>query len=105
MKIYLLWEAYGEYEDYREEVIGCYLTKERATQELEEKEKEEKLKKQQYYHCQSCIAFHSVDFSENDIDCKDLIFKKDKFNGCWCENMHWGYELTIYWIKEMEVIE
>lgn len=105
MKIYLLWEAYGEYEDYREKIIGCYLTKERASQAEKEKENEENLKKQQYHRCQGCLAYYSDDFSENDIDCKDLVFKKDNWNGCYCENQPWSYEPTRYWVEEMEAIE
>lgn len=106
MKIFLLWEAYGEYEDYVEKPIGYYLTKEGASQAEKEKENEESLKEQQYYHCQACIASRSNTFSEDDIvDCEDFIFRKDNLNGCWCENEFWSYEPTRYWIEDVEVIE
>lgn len=102
MKIYLLWTAYGQDETYTENLMGCYLERGKALERQRELEKINKHRER----CKNCLAHNTNNFEEDDIDCEDLAFRKDKFNGFWCENDCAGlFEDMRYWVEEMAVIE
>lgn len=54
MKIYQLHKYGGEYEDYRNIIIGSYLKKERAYEEKLKAEKEEEINRMHEKQCREC---------------------------------------------------
>lgn len=105
MKVYLLWEAYGEYEDRVKNLKKCYLDKQKAIEEQNRLKAENEYKAEMCSRCHNCLAYHSNDFTEEDIDCEDLALRKDNINGCWCENEYTFYEESIFWVEDIEVTE
>lgn len=109
MKIYQLHKHGGEWEDYRNIVIGSYLKKERAEEEKLKAEKEEKIKRQQAEKCAECpynsdIADESLmaDLMRQYCNHSDISFD-DGTIFCKAHRYHW-YDAEFY-IEEVEVIE
>lgn len=111
MKIYQLHEYSGEWEDYRDYIIGSYLRKERAEEEkVKAKERELKLRKK-HSKCVNCP------FLDGDWEDKDELLKKH-MNYCGevdledcrpftmgCKNYFSKWDESSFKIKEVEVEE
>ena len=109
MKIYQLHKHGGLWEDYRDNIIGSYVRKERAEEEKLKAEKEEKIKRQQAEKCAECpyncnITDNAViaDLMRKHCDHSDIIFEDDEIY-CKAHYYHWrDYE---FYVEEVEVDE
>lgn len=112
MKIYQLHECKGEYEDYRDYIIGSYLRKERAEEEKAKAEAKEKEFIKQEKKCQKC-PFHGSSEKLKDLLQKypkycsklDLLEVDDDDCEIYCDNQAFRFDEATYYIKEVEVEE
>ena len=112
MTIYQIHEYSGEWEDYRDYIVGSYLNEDQARVRKEELERIEAQKQIKVDHCSFCpICDEDVD--DDDFDtvvkrcsmyCRDAKIIKDHF-GYDCENYQYYWDKATYDIKEVEVIE
>lgn len=111
MKIYQLHEHSGEYEDYRDRIVGSYLRKERAE---EEKIKSETKEKEMTEHSKRCLNCPFVEFDDT-VNINDLLIKypnycsesklrKDEY-GIECDNYYTHWDRATFKIEEVEVEE
>jgi hypothetical protein len=112
MTIYQIHEYSGEYEDYRDRIVGSYLKKEKAMARKEELEHIEAERRIKYDHCSSC-PLEDEDVVSDDFDvvakecsmyCRDAKIIEDRY-GYYCENYCDYWDEATYDIKEIEVIE
>ena len=111
MKIYQIHEHTGDYEDYRDYIVGSYLKKERAEEEKTKLELKEKELSNQSKKCRDCpfleegMANISRLMSKYPNYCPDAKLEELNEYGIVCENyyIHW-YESTFN-IEEVEVEE
>lgn len=114
MKIYQIHEHSGEYEDYRDRIVGSYLNEEKARARKEEFEHIEDERQIKARCCSSCpINDYDTDVDAFDVAVQECsmycphakIIEDNVFGGYDCENYcnHWD-EVT-YEIEEVEVIE
>lgn len=110
MKIYQLHEYSGEWEDFRDYIIGSYLRKERAEEEKTRAELKAKDITEQGKKCIDC-PFLEEDFS--DIDdllarhsgyCSKVKLEQSDY-GMDCENYYVPWDEPSFEIKEVEVEE
>ena len=99
MKIYLVYEESGEWEDYNKILSKGFLSKQKAEEyklnlEQEEKERQEQIKK-----CNEC-PYKYGDGKENE-KCNCKKFKLDEYG--YCENYDCIYEKYWYSLEEIEV--
>lgn len=112
MTIYQIHEHSGEYEDYRDRIVGSYLNEEKARVRKEELEHIENERRVKSDHCSLCPILDN-DVMADTFDmvvkrcsmyCRDAKIIEDRF-GYDCENYdRYWYEAT-YKIEEVEVIE
>lgn len=112
MTIYQIHEYSGEYEDYRDYIVGSYLHKEKAIAKKEELQYAEAKKKAKSDHCYQC-PINDEDIYNDSFDivlkrcseyCRDAKITEDRF-GYDCENYCYSWDETTYEIKEVEVEE
>ena len=109
IKIYQIHETGGEYEDCFDNIVGSYLHKEKAKQELEKFN--EVLNEQYMYYqkCSNCPAQFGC--SESEIDkikesCDCFAMEDDESFIGFCKNAVYSYdENTCYEIEEISVDE
>jgi sulfatase maturation enzyme AslB (radical SAM superfamily) len=111
MKIYQLHKYGGEWEDYRNYIIGSYLHKERADEEMAKAQDEELQKQRLAQQCANC-PYHTDDMGDNQIlanlmreHCDHSDIYCDEDGDVFCKNfyLHWiDHEFNI---EEVEVIE
>lgn len=114
MKIYQIHKYGGDWEDYRDYVVGIYISYEKANIEMERLEKEE----QQLRMCDSCpLMYCPEDCAGHDCDdCIDYRVKKakeycDRYkppfdeNRDYCVNRYFSFVDNHFRIEEVEVIE
>ena len=111
MKIYQLHEYSGEYEDFRDRIIGSYLRKERVEEEKAKVEALEKDFREKSHKC-ACCPFLSEDFidlnrllSEHPNYCTESDFEDGEEYGIDCNNRYVHWAEATYQIKEVEVEE
>ena len=111
MTIYQLHECGGEWEDYRDYIIGSYLRKERAEEEKAKAEAKEKELIEQSNKCGRC-PFETEDFDKLDdllveySDYCDKAVLRSDFEGCiYCENCYSHWDEMRFYIEEVEVEE
>lgn len=113
MKIYQVHEHNGQWEDYRDYIVGSYLSKERAIAEKEQLEKEEKDMLEWSLRCHECPLHISYD---EDIDINKYCNKYEPFDPSKhnlddyygdeeCVNEYWNHDDSWFTIEEVEVIE
>lgn len=113
MKIYQLHEYSGEWEDYRDRIIGSYLRKERAE---EEKAKAEAREKELIEHSEKCSNCpYTEDFEDGFVDVNVLISENPNYcnkaklesgdYGISCENSYYHWNEATFQIEEVEVEE
>ena len=112
MTIYQIHEYSGEYEDYRDIIVGSYLHKEKAILKTDVVRRIEAYKQMKANHCSLCPILDS-DVTTDDFDvvakrcsmyCRAAKITKDRF-GYDCENYCFGWDEATYEIKEVEVEE
>ena len=54
MKIYQIHETSGQWEDYRDYIVGTYLYKDKAESEMKKLVEKEQIRQKQYDHCRNC---------------------------------------------------
>ena len=112
MVIYQIHEHSGEYEDYRDRIVGSYLNEEKAKARKEELEHIEAEKQAKSDHCSGC-PIDDTDTMSEDLDTVVLICSKYCSNakitedvyGYECENYYSTWYEAAYKIEEVEVIE
>lgn len=108
MQVYNLIEFGGEYEDYYEHLVGCYLSKEKAEQDkkfLEEKEREVQKKRELCNRC-PCEYDAKTEDKEQAL-CEDCSLKVEVYDEerYYCENSCISYDNKYYIIKLVDVID
>ena len=112
MIIYQIHEYSGDYEDYRDYIVGSYLNKEKAMVKMEELQCIETEKRDKSDHCSLC-PICDEDIMDDDFDmavkrcsryCRDAKITEDRF-GYDCKNYRSHWDETTYEIKEVEVEE
>lgn len=115
MKIYIVTESWGEYEDRHKVVDKAFFLKDCAENYVVEKNIEDVIRKEQYDKCNKC-RFRYLDYNDiNDIDsiiftCK-LVCKCDKykpeidnnFHIIGCNNQVYDGDISYYDIEEVDV--
>ena len=112
MKIYQLHEHSGEWEDYRDRIIGSYLRKERAEEEKTKAEWKEKELIEQSEKCSNCpfIGENTIEdvnhlfLVEYPNYCDKAILETDEY-GTSCENSYLHWYKASFKIEEVEVEE
>lgn len=111
MKIYQLHEYIGEWEDFRDTIIGSYLRKERAEEEKNKAETKEKESVEQGIKCFSCpfIEQDNEDLdsllSEHSSYCTKLKLSKTEYGIINCDNYSRHWHDATFSIEEVEVEE
>lgn len=110
MKIYQLHEHSGEWEDYRDRIIGSYLRKERAEEELAKFEAAEKEAMGQSRKCSHCplVDYSSTNLYELLAEYPDYCNKAQLRVGDYgtdCDNFYHSWDESDFEIKEVEVEE
>ena len=111
MKIYQLHEYGGEYEDFRDYIIGSYLRKERAEEEKAKAEAEEQKIREQACRCSNCPFVGEKPAKLKTLLAKHKgyceIMKLDAFGkyGIVCENYFTHWDNMYFEIQEVEVEE
>jgi hypothetical protein len=111
MKIYQIHKYGGEYEDYYDYIVGSYLRKERADEELSKMvEKEFKLR------CKGDKCYNCPFLEDGELDFGDLLLAypdycaeakllEDTVFGIVCKNEYTHWDNSYFEIKEVEVEE
>ena len=112
MTIYQIHEYSGEYEDYRDVIVGSYLNKEKAKAKIEELQHIEAERQIKSDHCSLCPILDN-DVIDDTFDvvvkrcsmyCRDAKITEDRF-GYDCKNYCFGWDEATYEIEEIEVEE
>ena len=112
MKIYQIHERFGDYENYRDYIVGSYLNKEKATTKMNELQRIEADRRVKAEHCRDC----PIDDEDTIDDTLDTVVKRcslyckdakitEEFYGYDCENYCCSWDDIDYEIKEVEVEE
>lgn len=108
MKIYLVIEASGEYEDYCEHTLGAFLKREKA-EELIAKCKDKDFEiYDKWAKCSKCPGYWGnsieLDYCPHMTSCR-MCVDEDGDEQLDCDEYVPYYEVNSYWIKELEVVE
>ena len=111
MKIYQLHEYRGEYEDFRDYIIGSYLRKERAEEEKAKAEAKEKELMEHSEKCNSCPVLDADPSSSLDSllckysdYCSEMALEESDY-GIDCKNYYLKWDDSTFKIEEVEVEE
>ena len=111
MIIYQIHEYSGEYEDYRDYIVGSYLNKEKAIAKMKELQWNDREKWTQAALCSECPIIDEDEMEDLDTVlkecskwCGNAKIIKDRF-GYDCENYQYYWDEATYDIKEVEVEE
>ena len=111
--IYQIHEMSGEYEDYRDTVIGSYLRRERAEEILKILLDKEEERRERALKCQSCPVHdrgctNRLIIGEYCKDFNDAYAQDDDEEYLFCKNEYCsypGFDNRYYRIDEVEVEE
>lgn len=112
MTIYQIHEHSGEYEDYRDRIVGSYLNEEKARVRKEELEHIEAERQIKATHCSLCPIddedvmddIFEVAVKKCSMYCSDAQIKEEPY-GYECKNYCCSWDEATYKIEEVEVIE
>lgn len=110
MKIYQIHEHKGEWEDYRDRIIGSYLKRERAEEEILKAEMNERKLRERYERCIDCpfVEDYVTDIktllAEYPDYCTEAKLESGDY-GISCENYYVHFYDADFEIEEVEVIE
>ena len=108
MKIYQLHRYSGEWEDYRDRIIGSYLRKERAEEEKAKAEAEERKLKEQSNKCYDCPYLYDSYLTNDELlsYCSMAKLEKNEYNDdIDCRNYMTHWDDNYFKIEEVEVEE
>lgn len=108
MKIYQLHKYGGEWEDYRDRIIGSYLHKDRAEEEMAKAEAKENELREQSDKCSDCPYLHDAYLTNDELlsYCSKAKLEKNEYdNDMDCQNYTTHWDDNYFKIKEVEVIE
>lgn len=111
--IYQIHEMSGEYEDYRDTIIGSYLRRERAEEVIKTLRDKEDKRKARAIKCRECpVQDHNCDFhSAINEYCEDFEEARETDYGeeqLFCKNEYYSYSAyddVYYEIQKVEVEE
>lgn len=107
IKIYQIHETGGEYEDCFDNIVGSYLHKEKAKQELEKFKDALNERRMYYQKCSDCPAQFGC--LEDEIDeirenCDHFSTENDESLIVFCKNAVYSYDESVrYEIEEADV--
>lgn len=109
MKIYQLHKYNGEYEDFRDYIIGSYLRKERAEEEKLKAEAKEKELIERSNKCKNCPFLESFLTTDKLLSiyqnyCQETELEESEY-GIECNNYVMFWDESIFEIKEIEIEE
>ena len=109
MAAYLVMEAFGEYEDYREHIIGAFLDREKAEKLVAEKKEQNELDHAQWLKCNNCPAYWSnrldnLSYCEHIASCR-MTIDEDGDEEVECFEYIPYSESCNYWIEELKITE
>lgn len=110
MKIYQLHEYSGEWDCFQDIIIGSYLKKERAEEEMEKAKTKEKYLMAHSDKCRLCPFLEKSHFYLDDLlseypdYCSEIKLRKSDY-GLDCENYYLKFEESTFEIKEIKVEE
>lgn len=117
MKLYILFECTGSFEDYHEHMAKGFFSKEKAEFEKKRRENEAALCHKQYIQCNECSyswfssgteqglkAFINIAQNKPCFKLAKIEHEYDEYYTS-CNNCMSDYEEPIYKIKEIEVEE
>lgn len=109
MVVYLAMEASGEYDDYRERIVGAFFNREKAEKLVAEKKEQNKLDYAQWKKCNNCPAYWSnrlgdLSYCEHIASCR-LCVDKDGDEQVDCSEYILYSTLCNYWVEELKVTE
>ena len=108
MIIYQLHKTGGQWEDYYDYIIGSYLRKERAEEEKDKVEIEERELIEQSKKCYKCPYLYDAFISNDELlsYCPNAKLEKNEFdNDVDCQNYYVTWDEATFEIKEVEVEE
>lgn len=113
MIIYQIHDISGEWEDYRDYIVGSYLSKEKAEKAVKRLQDKELELQQRSRDCNACEMVDWMTLEEFSEIKKDILekcphFKKvidDRDGDISCRNTYFHWDEHTYEIKEVEVIE
>lgn len=110
MKIYQLHKYGGEWEDYRNYIIGSYLHKERAEEEKTQAQDEEFQKQRLAKQCQCCPYNDDIEDNKTLAElmrkyCDHSDIHCDDEGELFCNNFYCHWIDNNFNIEEVEVIE
>lgn len=110
MKIYQLHEYCGIYEDFTDTIIGSFLRKERAEEELIKAEAKEKELREKSEKCRNCLYAEEDFIDINSLlivfpdYCSELEIGHSDY-GDYCDNWYQKWDDSTFKIIEVEVEE
>lgn len=107
--VYLVIEAFGEYEDYREHTIGAFLDREKAEKLVVKKKEQNERDRAQCKKCSHCPAYWSsylddLNYCEHIASCR-ITIDEDGDEQVECFEYVPYNDLCNYWIEELQVTE
>ena len=106
MIIYQLHNYSGEWEDFRDYIVGSYLRKERAIEEKNRLEAEENKLIEQSRKCSKCPYLHYGSIPKEEKVAYCLESKLEEYvDGIDCDNYYQHYDEATFKIEEVEVEE
>ena len=111
--VYQIHKMSGEYEDYRDIIIGSYLRKERAEEVIKTLRDKEKERRERSLKCQNCpVHDYNCDFrSVINEYCEDFEEERELDDGeeqTFCKNEYYSYssyDAVYYEIQKVDVEE
>lgn len=111
MKIYQIHECGGEYEDTFDNIVGTYLSKDKAKEKMAALEEENEREAESYRKCRCCPACTTLSVSEDVIQeiktyCSNFSRYDAEYEeeyGVDCKNCITYMTYVSYWIEEIEV--
>ncbi len=110
MKIYQLHKYGGHWEDYRNYIIGSYLRKERAEEEMAKAQDEELQKQLLEKQCSNCPYHENIEDNKTLANlmrkyCDHSDIHCDDDGELFCNNLYYHWIDNNFNIEEVEVIE
>lgn len=109
MTVYLVMEAFGEYEDYRERIIGAFLDREKAEKLIAKKKEQNEQDYAQWKKCSNCPAYwynrlDDLSYCEHLASCR-IAIDEDGDEQVDCFEYISYFDSCSYWITELKVTE
>lgn len=104
MKLYLLYETGGQWEDSYNNLIDIFLTPESAEKAKIAAEENELQLRKQSKRCCNCKYLDKEALPQTAIDCPQVKLYISS-SGTWCEEYYTHFDDSSFYIKEIEAKE